>query len=128
MPRLGFEPPSRNISELSGLSNVLDGWSKRRRVASEFGVWSWWPGRSEVPFRLSSTASIFCRLAEVYHSIYSALLLNSHPPAPPFCQNKHRFPPIKLSPQMHHPHSSCNHHTEPPGETAENPLFLAAAT
>jgi hypothetical protein len=48
---------------------------KRRRVASEFGVRSWWPGRSEVPFRPSSTASIFCRLAAVYHSTYSALLL-----------------------------------------------------
>ena len=23
------------------------GWSKRRRAASEFGAWSWWPARSE---------------------------------------------------------------------------------
>jgi hypothetical protein len=52
------------------------GWSKRRRVASEFGVRSWWPGRSEVPFRPSSTASIFCRLATVYHSTYSVYFCN----------------------------------------------------
>jgi hypothetical protein len=65
----------REFPILEGAYFFLTGWSKRRRVASEFGVWSWWPGRSEVPFRLSSTASIFCRLAAVYHSTYSALLL-----------------------------------------------------
>jgi hypothetical protein len=27
----------------------LYGWSKHRRAASEFGVWSWWPVRREAP-------------------------------------------------------------------------------
>jgi len=49
------------------------GWSKRRRVASKFGVRSWWPGRSEPIPGPSSTTSLFCRLSSgsfcILHSL-----------------------------------------------------------
>jgi hypothetical protein len=70
---IGFTELSAGVVEFD--SHKQMGGPSRRRVASEFGVRSWWPGRSDVPFRLSSTASIFCRLAAVYHSTYSTLLL-----------------------------------------------------
>jgi hypothetical protein len=61
-------------------SHQLCGWSKRRRVASEFEVWSWWPERVIRPF----TASLFRRPAQQRLFVHAQISLCNYtlPPLP----------------------------------------------
>ena len=82
--------------------------------------------RSKLTFCLSSTASILCHLAAVCRSMHTQLsfcnyTLPHHTLLP---THSHRFPTIKLSPQIvPSTPPNCNHHTMPPVKQRRIPSF-----